>query len=87
MQTSRAGIPVVALVFPVATTAAGDLAEAVDQFDRPNVLGHLVAELLLDAHTQRCAVRDRQPLAVEPVGPAGPRCRAFLLSASVAEPV
>jgi hypothetical protein len=34
------------LVFPITAVAIGDLGKAVNDFDRPDVLGHLVPELL-----------------------------------------
>src|SRR6185437_7257826 len=62
------GIPVVALILPVAAVAAGDCAEVADQLDEPDVLGHLVAELSLDPQPQRCPVGYIERLAVHVVG-------------------
>src|SRR5580704_5920218 len=66
--TSRTRIPIVTSVLPIAAVATGDLSKAVNDFDCPDVLGHLVPELLLDAHAQRRAIGDRQRLPVKPVG-------------------
>src|ERR1700737_3724593 len=70
---SNAGVPLVALVFPVTAFTAGDLFEAVDQLDAHDVLGMLVSELALDAKANRRAVGDRQRLVVELVGKYGLR--------------
>ena len=43
-----AGVPLVAVVFPVAAVSALDAREALDQLDHHAVLRHLVAELALD---------------------------------------
>src|ERR1051326_3029501 len=48
--------------------AVADLGKAVHNFNSPNVLGLLVAELLRDAQAQGRPVADRQSLAVKPVG-------------------
>ena len=66
--TLRTRIPIVTSVLPITAVATGDLGKAVNDFDRPDVLGHLVPELLLDAQAQRRAVGDRQRLPVQPVG-------------------
>ena len=65
--TSRTRIPIVTLVLPITAVATVDLGKAVNDFDRSDVLGHFVPELLLDAHAQRCAIGDRQRRSVEPV--------------------
>src|SRR5438132_14416672 len=63
--SSNSPVPVVPLVFPVTALAAGDLREAVDQFDAVQVLRLLVAQLPLDACAQRRTVFHRQRLAIE----------------------
>src|SRR6185437_11774700 len=60
-----AGVPLIALVFPVAAVAVADVLERRDQVDAAQVLRHLVAELARNAQAQRRAVRNRQCLAVE----------------------
>ncbi len=45
-------------VLPITAVATSDLGKAVNDFDRPDVLGHLVPELLLDAQAQRRTVGD-----------------------------
>src|SRR5260370_23804321 len=72
-------VPLVAAVFPVAAAAARDVVEALHQLDRHHVLGHLVAELPLDAQAERGALGHRQRLVVHLVGPDG------LLAVSVHE--
>jgi hypothetical protein len=67
-RASNPGVPLVALVFPVAALAATDVGQAGHQLDRADVFGLLVAELALDAAAQRRAVADRQGLVVELVG-------------------
>jgi Taurine catabolism dioxygenase TauD, TfdA family len=52
-------VPLIALVFPIAALAAGDLLEARDEFDALDVLRVLVAELPLHTQAHRCAVRNR----------------------------
>lgn len=56
--------PFVALVFPIAAFASGDLVEAGDEFQFPNIFGVLVAQLVFDSEAQRRAVFYRQGAAV-----------------------
>src|SRR5262245_26045697 len=65
---SDAGVPLVSLVLPVATHAARDAREALDELEADDVLGMLVSELALDAQAERRAVLDGQRLVVELVG-------------------
>ena len=64
---SNAGVPLVAVVFPIAAFATSDVRKAFDQLDPHHILGVLVAELPLDAQANRCTVGNRQILAVQPV--------------------
>jgi hypothetical protein len=43
-----AGIPIVPAIFPIAAHAATEFAEAGNQFDRPDIFVHLIAELPFD---------------------------------------
>src|SRR4051794_1812377 len=61
-------VPFIAAVLPVAAFALRDGCQIVDEFDTPDVFGHLVAELRLDAEPERRAVLDRQRGAVHLVG-------------------
>src|SRR5580765_4668493 len=65
---SDAGVPLVAVVFPITALPARDLVEALHELDAQHVLRVLVTELALDAQADRRAVRDRQPLVVELIG-------------------
>ena len=59
------GVPLVAVVFPVATLAAGDLVEARDELDAHDVLRVLVAELAFDAQADRRAILHGKRLVVQ----------------------
>src|SRR5664279_955265 len=73
LALSDAAIPLVAFVFPVATLAAADAGETVDQLNGANVLGLLVAELAFDPAADRRAIDHRQRMVVEIVGEEGLR--------------
>src|SRR4029453_12764036 len=63
---SDPGVPLVAVVLPVAAFAATDTREAVDELDHVHILGVFVAELSFDAQPQRRAVLYREVAAIEP---------------------
>ena len=65
------GIPLVALVFPIAAAAAADLGETVDRLDPHHEFRVLVAKLPLDAQANGRAVGDRQRLVIEFIGEDG----------------
>src|SRR5205807_9266514 len=58
-------VPLVAAILPVPPLPATDGREGLHQLDAHDVLGHLVAELALDAQTERRAVLDRQRAVVD----------------------
>src|SRR5215471_20084195 len=60
--------PFVAVIFPIATLAAVDLLEVLDELDAHDILRVLVAKLSFHAKTHRGAVRHRQRSVVEIVG-------------------
>src|SRR5689334_19730854 len=66
-------IPLVTLVLPVAAGAAADTVQALDDGEKHQVLGLLVAELAFDAQAQRGAVLDRQRFVFERVSEDGLR--------------
>src|SRR5439155_24808106 len=71
-------VPLVALVFPIATLAPGDALEALDQFDAHDIFGMLVTKLSLDPQTDRRAVGDREYSVVHLIGQDGLRVIGIL---------
>src|SRR6516165_642829 len=62
--SSNAGIPFVAAIFPKSAAAAANAGDPIDRLDAHHIFCHLVAELPLDAESQRCAMRNGKRRAI-----------------------
>src|SRR3990167_8730657 len=61
-------IPLISLVFPIATPSSSNIGEGFHQFDVLHILRLLVAELAFEAQTKRRAVRYVERPAVQVIG-------------------
>ena len=68
---SDSGIPLIAAIFPKTALTAPYIVEFVADFDAHHVFGMLVAEMALDAQTQRRAMGDFEIL-LDPASREGP---------------
>src|SRR6202050_1379333 len=61
-------IPLVSAIFPKSSFTAADVTKVLDRANSHHILGVFVTQLSLNAQSQRCAVGDGQPFAVELIG-------------------
>src|SRR6266511_1522758 len=65
---SNAGVPLIALIFPVTALALTDFLQGRNKLERADIFGVLVAKLIFNAQTKRRAVVDRHGPVVQLVG-------------------